>query len=192
MGVVAIYLLSQPDSPAPGALPPAAAEAPAPPPSAPAAAAPDLSRFQGGKAPPAPMVYAPAPVPPPDSWEALPIARERSLGPLGGALRAGLDPLSPQLSACLRAAPPALPGSTTVSEAAGDEDVSDGGGMPAVVLHIETLEGRLRIVDAPVLSWSGTSDVAMGCVQQALRGKSFAAPAAHAGRKLRVAYAIPQ
>jgi len=157
-----------------------------------APAAPDLTRFQGGRAPPAPMAYAPGPpAPPPDSWEAVPISRDRGLGPLGGALRAGLGPLTPQLQGCLASAPGRSPEGATVSSAAGDEDLADAGGAPAVVLHLETLAGQLRVADAPVLSWAGTSETAMGCVQQALRGRTFPAPAARPGQKLRVAFPIP-
>jgi len=189
--MLAIYLLSLPDASPGAALPPAAVDPP-PPPAVPPPAAPDLSRFQGGKAPPAPMVYAPAPPPPlPDSWEAVPLSRDRNLGPVGVALRSGLEPLAPQLQGCLAAAPGASPGGASVSSAAGDEELGDGGGAPAVVLHLETLSGQVRIVDAPVLSWAGVSEAAMGCVQAALRGRSFPAPAAQPGRKLRVVFPLP-
>jgi len=188
-GMLAVYLLSLPDPAPADALPPPAVDSP-PPPDAPLPAAPDLSRFQGGKAPPAPMVYAPKPTPPPDSWEAIPLTRERSLGRVGAALRAGLEPLGPQLGACLGAAGGGA-GSAAVSAAAGDEDLGgEGGGGPAVVLHVESLPGQLRIVDAPVLAWQGTSEAAMACVQQALRGRTMAAPAARPGQKLRVAYPL--
>lgn len=190
-GMLAVYLLSLPDASPGAALPPVAVDPP-PPPAVPAPTGPDLTRFQGGRAPPAPMVYAPGPpAPPADSWEAVPLARERSLGPVGAALRAGLEPLAPQLQACLRAGPGTSRGGATVSAAAGDEELDDAVGTPAVVLHLETLAGQVRIVDAPVLSWAGMSEGAMACVQQALRGRTFPAPAARVGRKLRMAYPLP-
>jgi len=187
-GMLAIYLVSLPDASPGTSLPPTVVD----PPPAPPPAAPDLTRFQGGKAPLAPMVYSPAPpAPPPDSWEAAPISRDRTLGPLGAALRAGLEPLTPQLQGCLASAPGSSPGGTTVSTAAGDEDLAEAGGAPAVVLHLETQAGQVRIADAPVLGWAGASEGAMGCVQQVLRGRTFPAPAARPGRKLRVAFPLP-
>lgn len=189
-GLLAIYLSSLPDTAPAPAPPPLTVEPTAPPASPPGA--PDLSRFQGGKGtPPAPMVYAPAPPPPPpESWEAVPLSNPRSMGPVGAALRLALEDTVPQLTACLRAAPSTSPRAATVSAAAGDDEAADGGGEPALVLHVEALAGQLRVVDAPVLAWGGMSEGSAACAQQILKGRTFPAVAAKAGARYRVVQPI--
>lgn len=170
------------------------APAPATPPPAPP---PDLSRYarQTGTLPP-PMEYQPTPPPPPPgSWEAARPTLPSRMGAIGGALHAGLQELEPRLSACFdevtqaRYAQAMAPG--TAPEAEPDPDAPPpSGAVPALLLHVETLDGRIRIADAVVESRGGASDGLVACTQRVLRGQTFPAPGAKPGQRFRVPHRI--
>jgi len=166
---------------------------------APAAPPPDLSRYSSkvGTLPP-PMQYQPTPPsPPPGSWEAARPTLPSRMGPLGAALHAGLQDLEPRLSACFdevaqsRQGQAVAPGSMPDAEA-DPEAAPPSGVTPALLLHVETLDGRIRIADAVVENRGGASDGLIACTQRVLRGQTFPAPTAKGGQRFRVPHRLTQ
>jgi hypothetical protein len=194
--LLVVYLATGgPERPASPAAAPAPATAPAPDappaPAVPPPGAPDLSRYAGvsGGAPPRPMEYAPAPPPPPEgSWEAVPaVARLSALGPLGRAVHGGLQDLQPRVSECFDRPAPAR-------ELLVGPGASDGAGSGATVLalELETGDGEVRIVDAPVSTRGDLDAGVVACAQQVLRGQVFPAPGARPGTRHRVLHPLIQ
>lgn len=190
--MLAVYVQS--GGPGPGAevLP-----APPPAPTNPAADLPpqtqaDLSHYGGGteRRAPKPMEYAPAPPPPPvGSWESVkPVGRLANLGPVGHAVNRGIAQLGPQLGACFDETTQARYGQTGYTAAKEEYAAVDENGSTIFMLQLETLDGQVRIVDAPVESRGGASDGLLSCAQSVLRGQTFASPGAKPGSRMRVPY----
>jgi len=59
-----------------------------------------------------------------------------------------------------------------------------------LMLEVEMLDGRVKIVDAPLAIPGSTSDAFAACVQQALRGRVIAVPAAAAGDRAQIAFPL--
>ncbi|HTN54482.1 MAG TPA: hypothetical protein VML50_18885, partial [Anaeromyxobacter sp.] len=130
----------------------------------------------------------PLPPPPKGSWAAVPAtARIAALGPLGREIRAGLDDLAPRLSRCAEAEVQARHGGQEVSGLQG----ADEKGAPALMLEIETLDGEVRIVDAPVETRGQADDGLFACAQRALRGQVIPAASARPGSRIRLLYPLP-
>jgi len=62
--------------------------------------------------------------------------------------------------------------------------------MTLLMLEVEMLDGRVKIVDAPLAMPGSTSDAFAACVQQTLRGQVIAVPAAAAGDRARIAFPL--
>lgn len=190
--MVAVYFQSAPE---PTALPegtvvvpPVAEPASERPPQAQA----ETSRLPAVGAPPKPMVYAPLPPPPPKgSWEAVkPVARVTGLGPAGISLRQGLDSLQGELAACFDEVAQSRHGQAGYTAAQEDTGAVDQAGSAVLMLQVESLEGKLRIVDAPVESRGDASDGLLSCAQSVLRGRTFPAPRARPGERHRVTFVL--
>ena len=64
-------------------------------------------------------------------------------------------------------------------------------GQPAVLmLEIESLDGEVRIVDAPVRTRGDASDALVACAQGALRNQVIRAPEARPGDLHRMPFAL--
>jgi hypothetical protein len=183
---VVLYVATEPGSaarPAPPAPEPVLAEPPplvTLPPTARPAVPPALQE------PGPPVVYAPLPPkPPPGSWEAVtPVARPASLGPLGAAIGRNLNELQPRIAACFESAGPQGEVTTTADANSADH------GVTVLVLHVETLAGKARIVDAPVETFGATPQGVVACAQRALRGRVIPAPQTEAGARHKILYTL--
>jgi hypothetical protein len=134
------------------------------------------------------MEYAPAPAPAAGSWEATPmVGRLASLGPLAAAIRSGLQDLEPRLSECFDRPDRAGPVRTAADAAEGAVM-----GPTVLVLQLETRDGEVRVVDAPVATRGETDDGVVACAQRVLRGRTFPAPGARAGARHRVLHPLIQ
>jgi hypothetical protein len=143
--------------------------------------------------PPPAVVVDPAPPPPPKgSWEAVPpAARAAALGRAGPAIGRELLELRPRLDACFDEDTQARFGPrahTVVQDVAPIESEQ----TTILMLQIEEMNGRVRIVDAPVESQGTASDGLIACVQQVLRGREVEIPAARAGARHRLLYMLTQ
>jgi hypothetical protein len=177
--------------------PPQEAPRPPPPPAPAAMRPPQASVDPKSVGPQAPAVlYAePPPAPPPGSWEAVRIRNPRKLGHLGASVGRELNALQPRLSACFdeaRARGGLVAGADNYTETQyGDRN--DGGGVATLlILQIETLQDRLRIVEAPVEAQGIASYGTIACAQRVLRGHTFPAPGARPGERMRVQYSLMQ
>jgi hypothetical protein len=191
-GAVAMGLIALAPAGDPVTAPPAPPEA-APAPSAAASlprALPTGVPVQPG--PPAPPnVYGPAaPEPPPGSWEAVaPVARPSSMGPAGGALGRGLNEIRDQISACFDEYAQARHGQEKLTQTQDYQPMPDYG-TTVLMLEVETLNGRVRIHDAPVETRGGASDGLIACAQRVLRGQVFEAPGVPGGERHRVLHPL--
>jgi len=140
-----------------------------------------------------PVEYGPPPtVPPEGSWEAVPpVSRLSALGPVGAGIGRELAEMQPHLAGCFSAASQARyagQGVTSVN----DEAPLDDSGTTILMIQLETMEGSVRIVDAPVETRGGAKDALIACVQQALRGQVLPVPQARAGARHRVLFPLMQ
>jgi hypothetical protein len=130
--------------------------------------------------------------PPPTrgSWEAVKIApRAAALGKVGVALNQDLNELHPALSECIGEESQARHGASAVS-AVQDAQPQDDSGVPVLVLQLETMNGAIRIVDAPVESRGRASVGQLACIQSKLRGHVVDAPGTAGGERYRLLYTI--
>lgn len=140
-----------------------------------------------------PIQYGPPPTRPPEgSWEAVaPVARPAALGRIGAAIGRELNEIQPHVAECFAAATAARHSGQAVSSVQ-DEAPLDDAGTTILMLQVETLEGQVRIVDAPVETRGRAGDAVIACVQQALRGQTFAVPDARPGSRHRILYTLTQ
>jgi hypothetical protein len=143
--------------------------------------------------PPPPLIQGPPrPQPPEGSWEAVPqVARASHLGPLGGAVGRALNGLQPLLSACFDEVTQARHGQTPYTTTQDAQPLEDYG-TTILVLQLETGQGEVRIVDAPVETRGGASDGLIACAQRVLRGRSFQVPGARPGARHRLLFTLTQ
>ena len=143
--------------------------------------------------PPPPVIHDdPPPVPPKGSWEAVKVvARPAALGPVGAALGRELNELEPQLSACFDEVTQARWGPQGFT-AVQDYERSNDRGTTVLMLELETLQGAVRIVDAPVETRGNASDGLITCAQHVLRGQVVPAPEARAGSRHRLQFPLQQ
>jgi hypothetical protein len=167
----------------------------APAPLAPEAAPGSPPAFRTDAPPAGASVAAPAPVdvnlpvPPRDSWLAVKaIAKPQQLGPLGRELVSGLEDFQSRLVRCTDPDVQARHGGQPVAGL----DGADQQGPPSLLLLLETLDGEIRIVDAPVESRGGADEVFFACAQKVLRGQTITAPSARRGDRIRFMFPLPQ
>jgi len=130
--------------------------------------------------------------PPPaqGTWEAVRIApRAAALGKVGVALGQDLNELHPALSACAEEDAQSRHGTSAIS-AVQDSQPADDAGVPVLVLQLETMNGAIRIVDAPVETRGGASDGLLACAQSKLRGRVVEAPGTVGGQRYRLLYTL--
>ncbi len=141
--------------------------------------------------PPPPVIHdVPPPRPPPGSWEAIrPAARPAELGPVGAAIGRELNELHPSLSACFDEVTQARYGQQGYSSV-GDYARTDDHGTTVLMLEVETLQGQVRIVDAPVETRGGASDGLLACAQRVLRGHVVQVPEAKPGSRHRMLFTL--
>jgi hypothetical protein len=126
---------------------------------------------------PAPVVAPPgADVP----WEQVPALQRWP------ALTYRIAESEPRIRDCIAAGSGGAPGSSRPPGGSGP----DAYGRGVLMLHLETLQDALRIVDAPVEKRGAASDVAIACTQDALRGLSIPLPGTAPGSRMRVRYAV--
>lgn len=188
LGAIAIAVLYVATEPGPAARPPPPAPAIADLPPVPATtlAQPVLPAVPLQEPGP-PVVYAPLPPKPPEgSWEAVtPVARPAALGPVGAAIGRSLNEVQPRLAACFEAA-----GSHGNVSAVVEPNPAEDRGVTVLVLHVETLAGRARIVDAPVETYGAATEGVVACAQQVLRGRVVTAPQAQPGSRYKILYTL--
>ncbi len=148
-----------------------------------------------------PVSLAPAPIPtlpaseapPPESWEAVPPAAvPASLGPVGGAVARGIADVRERLATCWDEYEAARHGTErfTVTRDGGRGGAGGAGGQAVLMLQLETADGSVRIVDAPVDVRGGASDGVLACAQRVLRGRSLPAPGVRAGERYRLRWGL--
>lgn len=134
----------------------------------------------------------PAPPPPAKgTWEAIPVAslRNRSLGAVGGSVQAELNELHDALADCFDEETASRHGAGAVS-AVKDAVPPDESGAISLVLQLETRQGEVVVVDAPVETRGDASDGTLSCAQGVLRGKVLPVPGAKAGERLRARFTL--
>jgi len=139
----------------------------------------------------APVYTEPPPKPPPNSWEAMPLAtKPSSLGAVGGAVIEALAELQPDVSKCYDEDHQASYGRQIVSRRA--EDDGDPEGPLLLTLLLESHGDRVVIVDAPVKVQGNAPDPLVACVQAVFRGTEIITPSAGGNRtaKARLVYAV--
>ena len=144
---------------------------------------------------PGPMPTYEAPPPPPaeGSWEAVrPVARPAALGSVGAALGRGLNEIKDQLDACFDEDAQARYGQVAVTRTRDNAPIVDDGQATILMLQLETQQGAVRVVDAPVETQGAASDGLIACAQRLLRGLEFEAPDAKAGQRHRVFFPLNQ
>lgn len=143
--------------------------------------------------PPPPLVVDPAPPPPPaGSWEAVPVAaRPAALGGVGAAVGRGLAELEAEVSACFSEASQSRYARSPFTSLTG-ASLAEDGGNPVLVLELETVDGAVRIVDAPLESRGSTSEGVIACAQGVLRGQRFEAPGTRPGGRHRMLFTLMQ
>jgi hypothetical protein len=173
----------------------AVAPPPAPDPAPPPAPDPAVTAHPMGMQAPGASVAAPAPVdvppppPPKDSWLAVKaVGRPGQLGPLGREISSALDDLQGRLATCTNVDVQARHGATPVTGLDGADEQSP----PALMLELETLDGEVRIFDAPVENRGKADDGLFACAQKVLRGQVLPAPSARRGQRIRLMYPLPQ
>lgn len=177
-----------------GPQPAGSVDPPAPEPPPPAGGRVDVPTAGGlPELPPPPVIRDdPPPVPPAGTWEAVAVvARPAALGPVGAAIGRELNELEPELSACFDEVTQARYGREAYTRVR-DHARSDDHGTPTLMLEVETLQGSVRIVDAPVETRGGASDGLIACAQQVLRGREIPIPQARAGARHRILFPLQQ
>ena len=71
-----------------------------------------------------------------------------------------------------------------------DAQPQDDSGVPVLVLQLETMNGAIRIVDAPVEARGRASNGQLACVQSKLRGHVVDAPGTRGGDRFRLLYTL--
>ncbi|MCM2334799.1 MAG: hypothetical protein NDI82_12745 [Anaeromyxobacteraceae bacterium] len=129
-------------------------------------------------------------VPPPDSWEAVPVisARFRGKDPVAAALSRELADLHDTLTPCFDPAVASRQGGAVPTRT--KDEVQEEGDTLVLVLHLEVQQGAVRVVDAPAASSGGASDATIACAQKVLRGKAFEVPGAQAAGRRRMQHAL--
>jgi len=173
---------------------PVAASRPWTPQSATAAAvspASDLPAGLGGVGVSSSVVVDATPPPPPvGSWEAVPIARRAgALGKAGTALGQELNELQGELSACFDEDTQARHGTSPVATVQDRSPQADAG-VTVLMLELETMNGAVRIVDAPVEARGMASDGLLACAQSKLRGRVVQSPGTLAGERYRLLHTL--
>lgn len=117
-------------------------------------------------------------------WVQVPVAVKLSdLGPLAAAVNAGLEEARQDMAPCFRAE------AAAPAEAPATADDPPTG--PAVlVLQLESREKGLDLVDTEVESRGTSSRQLIACCRKALKGWSFAAEKAAAGKRYRLKYLL--
>jgi hypothetical protein len=134
-------------------------------------------------------VDVPFPPPPRDSWQAVKAtAKPGSLGPLGREIMGGLDDFQGRIARCVDVDVQARHGTLPVSGLDGADELAP----PSLMLELETLDGEVRIVDAPVEARGRADDGLFACAQKVLRGQTITAASAHRGQRIRLLYPLPQ
>jgi hypothetical protein len=134
----------------------------------------------------------PRTTPPDESWNAAKqVAQLSALGPVGVAVWRDLFNLKPQLAACSDEESRTRRGGQRQA-AADPESRPEETGATVLVLLLETHQGEVRIVDAPMENRGAASDAAITCAQRILRGRIVPVPEAYEGEKVRVTYPLPQ
>lgn len=180
------------------AAPPAAVTAPPEPVlNVPALPGPAAGSVLGRPPPPQPPAEQPRAAPPlaaaDDSWDSVPPAGgPRALGAIGPAFVGGLRrSASAKLSACFDADAQARHASSGAQpRVVGGSAASESRGPPVLMLELETLEGAVRIVDAPVETRGYADDGLLLCAQAALRDLRVEVPAARPGGRRRLRYQL--
>jgi hypothetical protein len=109
-----------------------------------------------------------------------PVTRASDLGLLGEPVARALSELQPRLATCFDAEP---------QDERNDRDT--GADAAAVLmLHLESGEGEVRIVDAAVESRGAVGDGVVACAQQLLRERTVAVPGATSGSRHRLAFTL--
>jgi hypothetical protein len=183
--IAVLYVLTAPGPASPPHAPePPVAYLPPPPVTLPTVAALPATPLQE---PGPPVEYAPLPPKPPaGSWEAVtPVPRPAALGPIGAAIGRDLNELQPRIAACFEAGASHGDASTMV-----DPNGAEDRGVTVLVLHVETLAGRARIVDAPVETFGSTSQGVVACAQRVLRGRVVTAPQAQPGARHKILFTL--
>jgi hypothetical protein len=153
----------------------------------------------GRPAPPPPRAEPPPAAPPSasadDSWQSVPVSgasRPGALGAFGPAFMGGLRRgASSKLSSCFDADAQARHASSgAVPRVVGGAATAESRGPPVLMLELETLEGAVRVVDAPVETRGYADDGLLLCAQSALRGLRVDVPAARPGERHRLRYKL--
>jgi hypothetical protein len=134
----------------------------------------------------------PKPVPPPDSWEAVPVLTRTSRGkdkdPVTGALTQELNDLHDLLATCFDPAVAARAGGREPLRT--QDEVTDQGDTIVLVLQLELSPGAVRVVEAPAASLGGFGEETVACAQDLLRGKVFEAPGNRAAGRRRMQFSL--
>jgi hypothetical protein len=140
-----------------------------------------------------PPVYGPPrPVEAEGTWESVPpSARANALGRIGGGVGRELNELRPELEACFDESTQARFGQEPVSRTR-DYAPMDDTGATILVLQLETRQGGVRIVDAPVEVQGTASDGLVACAQRVLRGRVLQVPGAKPGARHRLLFPLTQ
>ncbi len=195
VALYAVDRLTGSPAPAGSAAPDAAAAAePWTPQSAAAAVRPPDNDLPGGLGAvgltPTVVKDAPPPPPPRGSWEAVAVtSRAASLGKVGVAVGQDLNELHGELSACFDEDAQARNAGSSVA-AVGDRSPQADAGVTVLMLQLETMNGAIRIVDAPVEARGGASDGLLACAQSKLRGRVVPYPDARAGDRHRLLHTL--
>jgi hypothetical protein len=141
--------------------------------------------------PPPPLIQGPPRAEPPkDTWEAVePTARASELGPVGAAVGRELNELHNRIAACFDEDVQARHGLQPITAVKDFASVEDNG-TTILMLEIETSQGQVRIVDAPVETRGSASDGLIACAQRVLRGHTVVAPTAVLGSRHRLMYTL--
>jgi hypothetical protein len=157
-----------------GSLATAAPPAATPPPPAAGVGGPFGTFAEGQSGPPAP-----------GSWEAIP--------PVQRAVPAIASPVRKAVAHCFDPDAEARFGPRPHTTVPGVSEAASRA-VPALMLHIEALDGAARIVDAPMMARGTASDALLACAQEALRGKTIPAPPQSTrfepGTRVRLPYAL--
>jgi hypothetical protein len=141
---------------------------------------------------PLPVYDAPPPPPPEGSWEAVkPSARLAAIGPAGVAVSRGLNEMKDELDVCFDEEVQSRHGQVAVTRTRDDAPI-EGDGQTILMLQLESRNGTVVLVDAPVEAQGMASDGLVACAQRVLRGLEFQVPGARPGERHRVPYTLSQ
>jgi len=150
------------------------------------------ARGVAGPPPPGEVIERGPPrvVPPPDSWEAVPVISGRFKGkePVAAAVGRELADLHDTLTPCFDPSVASRQGGAVPTRT--KDEVQEEGDTLVLVLHLEVQQGSVRVVDAPVASSGGASDATIACAQGILRGKVFEAPGTKAAGRRRMQFSL--